>query len=366
MTKRDYYEILGIDKNADKKDIKKAYRKLALKYHPDKNPTKDAEEKFKEISEAYAVLYDNEKRMMYDQYGHSGIDQQFSQEDIFRGTDFSDIFRGMGFDFGMGGGFEDIFERFFGRRTGFNRKSARQRGADLQYNMKIDLQDAYKGYKTEIKIPRTEKCDECNGTGAYTVNAIKTCPQCGGTGQVRNSRRTAFGMFTQVTVCNRCQGEGKIIEKPCKKCRGRGRIQVSRNIEIKIPAGIDDGSQLRLPGEGEAGQGANGDLYISIQVRSNKDFERRGPNLFTLKKINLVDAALGTKIEVDTIDEKTGTLKIPEGTQNGTVFKIRGKGMPYLHGRGYGDLFVTVQITTPQNLTKKAKKLLEELRDEIR
>jgi len=366
MTKRDYYEILGIDKNADKKEIKKAYRKLALKYHPDKNPSKDAEEKFKEISEAYAVLYDDDKRGMYDQYGHSGIDQQFSQEDIFRGADFSDIFRGMGFDFGMGGGFEDIFERFFGRRTGFNSRSARRRGADLQYNMEINLEDAYVGYETEIKIPRTEKCDECNGTGAATASSVKTCPQCGGSGQVRNTRRTAFGMFTQVTVCNRCQGEGKIIEKPCKKCRGKGRIQVSRNIEIKIPAGVDDGSQLRLAGAGEAGQGANGDLYISIHVKPHHDFERRGANLYTLKKINLPDAALGTKIEVNTIDEKTGTLKIPEGTQNGTTFKIRGKGMPYLHGRGYGDLFVTVEITTPKNITRKAKKLLEELKYELK
>ena len=364
MTKKDYYEILGIEKNASKADIKKAYRKLALKYHPDKNPNKDAAEKFKEISEAYAVLYDDEKRQLYDSYGHSGIDQQYSQEDIFRGADFGDIFSNMGFDFNI----NDIFARFFGQGMGgFNQRGyTNQRGSDLRYDMEINLEQAYKGVETTIRVPRTETCDDCNGSGAKSGTNKKTCPQCKGTGQLRQTRRTGFGMFTQVTICNRCQGQGTIIETPCPECRGRGLVQKTRNIELKIPSGVDDGSQLRLAGEGEASTGGIGDLYIVIHVKKHQHFKRRDNDLFTIENINFADAALGTRINVETLSGKQETLRIPEGTQNGEIFKIKNAGMPSLQRRNTGDLYVEIHMQTPKNLSRNAKRLLEELRDELK
>ena len=366
MTKRDYYEILGVEKNASKAEIKKAYRKLALKYHPDKNPDKSAEEKFKEISESYAVLYDDEKRKLYDQFGHAGIDQRYSSEDIFRGADFSDIFRGMGFDINFGFGFDDIFERFFGHRMGFERRSARRRGADLRYDIEISLEDAYKGLETTIRVPRSETCENCNGSGAEPGTSPKKCPQCQGTGQMRNSRRTAFGMFTQVTACIKCRGQGTFIEKPCSECKGRGFVQKTRNIELKIPKGVDDGSQLRLAGEGEAGIGGTGDLYIVIHVKRHPKFNRRGNDLHTIKELLFTEAAIGTKIDVGTIDGQTEKLKIPEGTQNGDIIRVRGKGMPGLRGRGQGDLFVEISLKTPKKLSRKARKLIDQLNDELK
>jgi molecular chaperone DnaJ len=362
MTKKDYYEILGIEKNASKADIKKAYRKLALKYHPDKNPDKDAGEKFKEISEAYAVLYDDEKRKLYDMYGHSGIDQQYSQEDIFRNADFGDIFSG--FDFNI----NDIFERFFGQGMGgFNQRGyANRRGADLRYDIEISLEQAYGGVETTIRVPRTETCDNCNGSGAKPGTSKKTCPQCKGTGQLRQTRRTAFGMFTQVGVCNRCQGQGTTIETPCSECRGRGLVQKTRSIELKIPSGVDDGSQLRLAGEGEASAGGIGDLYIVIHLKKHQRFKRRDLDLYTIENINFVDAALGTKINVETLKGTQETLKIPEGTQNGEIFKIKNAGMSSLQRRNTGDLYVEIHIQTPKNLSRNAKKLLEELKDELK
>jgi molecular chaperone DnaJ len=364
MTKKDYYEILGINKNASKVDIKKAYRQLALKYHPDKNPSKDAGEKFKEISEAYAVLYDDEKRKLYDMYGHSGIDQQYSQEDIFRNADFGDIFSGMGFDFNI----NDVFEKFFGQgRGGFNQRGYTNiRGADLRYDIEISLEQAYKGVETTIRVPRTETCDNCNGSGAKPGTNKKTCSQCKGNGQLRQTRRTAFGMFTQVSTCNRCQGQGTIIETPCPECRGRGLVQKTRSIELKIPLGVDDGSQLRLAGEGEAATGDTGDLYIVIHVKKHHRFKRRDLDLYTIENINFVDAALGTKINVETLSGEQETLKIPEGTQNGEIFKIKNAGMPSLQGRNTGDLYVEMHIQTPKNLSRNAKKLLEELKDELK
>ena len=360
MTKRDYYEILGVNRNASKAEIKKAYRKLALKYHPDKNPAKDAEEKFKEISEAYAVLYDDEKRKRYDQFGHAGIDQQYSYEDIFRGTDFSDIFRDFGF------GFDDIFERFFGQRMGFDRRSSHTyRGSDLRYDIEIDLEDAYNGVETTIQVPRTEICETCSGTGAKPGKSPRKCPQCNGTGQIRSSRRTAFGMFTQITACNRCGGKGTIIDDPCPKCRGTGMVQKTRDIELKIPKGIDDGSQLRLAGEGEAGSGGAGDLYVVIHIRQHPRFQRRGNDLYTIKKVSFPEVALGSKVEIKTLEGNIETIRIPEGTQNGDIIKISKQGMPSLHGRGYGDLYVEIQIETPKKLNRRAKSLLEELRKEL-
>ena len=365
MTKRDYYDILGVQKDASKSEIKKAYRKLALKFHPDKNPDKDAEEKFKEISEAYAVLNDDEKRGLYDQYGHAGIDQKYSYEDIFRGADFSDIFRGMDFDFGFG--INDIFERFFGGRSGFNRRSSmKSRGSDLRYDIEISLEDAFNGLESNIRVPRNETCDNCKGSGASPGTKPKTCSNCNGSGQMRQSRRTAFGMFTQITTCSHCNGSGEIIDKPCSECRGSGIVQKTRKIELKIPKGIDNGSQLRLAGEGEAGPGGKGDLYIVIHVKKNTRYNRRRDDLHTVKDILFTEAAAGTKIDIENIDGSISKLKIPEGTQNGDIFKIKGKGMPALHGRGQGDLYVEIRLRNPQKLSRKAKKLLEDLNWELK
>jgi molecular chaperone DnaJ len=357
MTKRDYYEILGVSKDSDKKEIKGAYRKLALKYHPDKNPNKEAAEKFKEISEAYAVLSDDEKRQMYDQYGHAGIDQQFSTEDIFRGANFGDIFRGMGFNF------EDIFSQFFGG-GGFTRRDRRYRGADLRYDMELTLEEAYQGVKKEIQFPRTQTCETCNGSGAKPGSQPKICPVCGGTGQMKQSRRTAFGIFTQVTTCNKCYGQGKIIEHKCPSCRGSGLMQTRKTIKVSVPAGIDNGSQLRLQGEGESGPGGTGDLYVVVHIRPHHRFHRRNSDLYMVENISFLDAALGVKIDIETLGGEVDTLKIPEGTQYGDIFKLKKKGMPSIRGNGYGDLFVEIHVKTPQKLSRKAKKLLEELRHE--
>ncbi len=357
MTKRDYYEILGVNKESDKKEIKGAYRKLALKYHPDKNPSKDAAEKFKEISEAYAVLSDDEKRQMYDQYGHAGIDQQFSKEDIFRGANFSDIFRGMGFDF------EDIFSQFFGG-GGFSRRDRRYRGADLRYDIEIPLEDAFHGVKKEIEFPRTQTCDTCNGSGAKPGTQPKTCSVCQGTGQMKQSRRTAFGVITQVGTCSKCYGQGRFIEHKCPRCGGSGLIQIRKTIEVSIPAGIDNGSQLRLQGEGESGPGGTGDLYIVTHITPHSRFHRRDSDLYMIKDITFPEAALGTNIDIETLSGEIDTLKIPEGTQYGDIFKLKKKGMPSIRGHGYGDLFVEIHVKTPQKLSRYAKKLLEELRKE--
>jgi len=358
MTKRDYYDILGVDKTIDKKDLKKVYRKLALKYHPDKNPSKEAEEKFKEISEAYAVLSDDEKRQMYDQYGHAGIDQQFSSEDIFRGADFGDIFRGMGFNF------EDIFSQFFGG-SGYRQQSRRYRGADLRVDIQISLEDAYTGTKKEIKLPRTERCDVCGGTGAKKGTKPVTCPQCKGAGQVKHTRRTAFGMFTQVAPCNSCQGQGSIIKEKCEHCRGRGTVQVTRTLSISIPAGVHDGSQLRLQGEGESGPGGTGDLYVIIHEMPHKRFKRNGNDLYTTLPISFPDAILGTKVSVETINGETGELKIPDGTQYGDTFRLKKYGMPSVNSSKRGDLYVKILIQTPKNLNRKAKKIVQELKGNL-
>ena len=363
MAKKDYYEILGIDHSASKEEIKKVYRKLALQYHPDKNKDKSAEEKFKEISEAYAVLYDDEKRKMYDQHGHAGIDQRYTSEDIFRGADFGDIFRNMGVNFGFD--FDDIFEQFFGhRRTGPTQRTQPLRGADLRSDIEIRLEDAYHGLKTEISVPRTEQCDTCKGSGAKPGTSPKRCPQCNGNGQLQQTQRTAFGVFTQVSTCPRCRGNGTTIEEPCPTCKGRGTVQHTRTIELSIPKGVDEGSQLRLTGEGEASRRSPGDLYIVIHIKDHPRFERRNKDIYTRKQIMYPDAALGTNIDIETLDGFE-TLKIPEGTQNGSLFKLRGKGMPDLRSRGYGDLYVEILVKTPQHLSRKARELLEELKKEI-
>lgn len=361
MEKKDYYDVLGLDHSATKEDIKKTYRKLALKYHPDKNKEKGSEEKFKEISEAYAVLYDDEKRKMYDQYGHAGIDQQYTTEDIFRTTDFGDIFRGMGFDL------NDIFEQFFGGRTGFTQGRPRhQRGNDIRYDIEISLEDAYRGVETELEVPRTELCDTCRGSGARPGSSPKRCSTCGGSGQMQVSRRTAFGMFTQISECSKCHGQGTFIEDPCPSCRGRGSLQKTRKIEVRLPKGIDEGSHLRLAGQGEHPKGAtqSGDLYVVIHMKPHPVFERRGADLYRKLSISFPQASLGATLLVETFHGRE-KLKIPEGTENGTLIKLKGNGMPRIQGSGYGDLYVLVEVTTPKKLSRRARLLLEELQREL-
>jgi len=344
MAKRDYYEILGVTRTATDVEIKKAYRALAVQHHPDKNPgDPHAEEKFKECAEAYAVLSDEQKRAAYDRFGHQGVGagaagfgQGFSNiEDIF------DIF-----------GFGDMF----GQRN--SRRSTVQRGADLRYDLEISLEDAAGGKEEKLRIPRLETCDECSGKGTEKGTHPETCISCGGSGQVRFQQ----GFFSVQRTCSNCGGKGQIIKTPCKKCRGAGRIEKEKTLEIKIPAGVETGSRLRVNGEGEAGVngGPAGDLYVVLHVAEHESFERQGENLYSAVPVSFAQAALGAEIEVRTLDG-TENLKIPAGTQTGTVFRVKSQGMPRLGGRGLGDLFVAVTLVTPKTLTKEQRKLLEQL-----
>lgn len=359
--KRDYYEILGVSKDATQKDIKKAYRKLALKYHPDRNDSPDAEEKFKEISEAYAVLSDPEKRRRYDSYGHAGIEENYTYEDIFRNVDFSDIFSDSGFDFGFGG-FSDIFEAFFG---GAGRRGPR-RGRDLRYDLTVSLEEAYKGTEKEIRIPRVENCDECGGTGAVSNDSIETCSSCNGTGQIKNVSKSGFGQFVRVVPCAKCGGKGKIIKDPCRKCSGKGRINVYRNIKVKIPSGIESGHRLRLRGQGE--QGGNGappgDLYVFVNVKQDKNITRSGSDLYIKKWISYPKAVFGGKTNINLFGEDI-ELKIPKSTPSGATLVLENKGMPRLNGYGRGNLNVTIHIDVPKKVRGKTKKIIKELEKQI-
>ncbi|HEC77481.1 MAG TPA: molecular chaperone DnaJ [Thermoplasmatales archaeon] len=357
--KRDYYEVLGVSRNATKEEIKRAYRRLALKYHPDKSSDPNAEEKFKEISEAYAVLSDDEKRRQYDMFGHAGIESEYSYEDIFRTADFSDIFHDIGFDFG----FDEIFKKFFGGfERGFEKK---RRGRDLLYSISINLEDAYFGAEKEIEIERNEICPACNGTGVSDRSKIVSCPACNGTGEIRRTERTPFGHFTQITICNDCRGEGKIIKNPCRICRGSGFKRVKRKIRVKIPKGIEDGMHLRLEGEGDAGEKGMkpGDLYIEVNIKENEKFMREGDDLIIIKKISYPEAVLGNEIEIETFEGKE-KINIPPGTQSGEIFKIKGKGMPSL-SKKRGDLIVKIEIDVPKKLSPHERKLIEELAEEM-
>jgi len=361
--KRDYYEILDVDRNATKEEIKRAYRRLALKYHPDKNPSPDAEEKFKEISEAYAVLSDDEKRRQYDMFGHAGIGERYSYEDIFRGVDFDEIFRDLGFDIGFG--FEDIFEKFFGKRFDFSREKRGWRGSDLRYDVEISLEDAFRGCRREIKVPRSEICDNCKGSGLKPGKQPVRCPRCGGSGQIRHTRRTGFGVFTSITTCDYCKGKGMIIRDPCPVCKGKGVVTRTRLIEVDIPAGVDEGSQLRLAGGGEAGPGGKGDLYVVIHVRSDGRFKRDGDDLFYELEIPYPTAVLGGEIKFENIDGEIEKLRIPSGTQSDMVLTLKNKGMTRLHRRGRGDLHVVIKINVPRRVNRRVRKLIEELRKEL-
>lgn len=347
MSKRDYYEVLGVGREASEADIKKAYRKLARKYHPDVNPdNKEAEAKFKEAAEAYEVLSDPQKRAGYDQFGHAGANGQG-----FGG------FGGGGFEGGDFGGIGDIFEMFFG--GGGARRRGPVKGADLKYNLDITFEEAAFGLEKDIEVPRQEKCDTCKGSGAAPGTSAKTCQHCGGTGQVQYTQNTPFGRFVQSRACEICRGEGKLIEDPCPKCRGRGTVRVTRKIHIKIPAGVDSGSRLRVTGEGEPGEkgGPSGDLYVYLRVKPHKIFKREGNDVIVEIPISFPQAALGDEIEVPTLDGKV-QLKVPEGTQSGTYFRIKGKGIPDLHGYGRGDQHVRLVIVTPKKLTEEQKEML--------
>ncbi|WP_129598510.1 molecular chaperone DnaJ [Methanohalophilus profundi] len=358
-TKRDYYEILGVSKDASASEIKKAYRKLAMKHHPDKNEESDAEEKFKEISEAYAVLSDEGKRAQYDRFGHSGIDDQYSEEDIFRSADF--------------GGFEDILEHIFGGGFGgfgggfggFGGSGRTQqgprRGSDLRYDMDITLKQAAFGDKVNIDVPRAHKCDTCGGTGAKPGTEPVNCSNCGGSGQVTHARRTPLGNFMTATTCDKCHGRGQIIESPCETCKGTGKVRKTKTIEVTIPKGVETGLRLKMSGEGEAGSpGAPpGDLYIVLHVKPHEHFERMGDDIVCEIPISFAQAALGDSIQVPTLygDVK---MNIKPGTQTHSVLRLKGKGMPHLHGHGQGDQLVKVIVQTPTKLNEEQKKLLKE------
>ena len=369
-TKRDYYEVLGVGKEADQKEIKSAYRKLALKYHPDRSEESDAEEKFKEISEAYAVLSDADKRRQYDQFGHAGIDSRYSQEDIFRGVDFEDLLRGFGFGGGAGGfgSGGSIFDLFFGGGGRGGRRGP-ARGRDLRFDLDMTLEQVASGLDTSIEVPRMEACPTCSGTGAKPGTSPQTCDQCKGAGQVTRVQKTPFGQMMTSSTCPKCGGRGQIVSDPCAECRGSGRVRKTRKINVKIPAGVETGQHLRLGGQGEASPdpgGEPGDLYVFVNVRPHSVFRREDDDLLYETPLTITQAALGTDLEVPTLDGKRAKMKIPAGTQSGSVFRLKGKGIPRLHGfGGTGDMHVRVNVRTPTSLSGRQRELLEELAAEF-
>ena len=349
MSKRDYYEVLGVARNATEVEVKSAYRKLALKFHPDRNPgDKVAEDKFKEAAEAYSVLADTDKRHMYDRFGHAGLGGAATggfDPSVFTG--FEDILGGLGDIFGIG----DVF-------GGGRRRGGPQRGADLRYDLEVSFEESARGAETSIQIPRQENCETCHGTGAAPGSKPTTCPQCHGRGQLRYQQ----GFFTVARTCGQCRGTGQIISNPCSTCRGAGRVQKEKKLTVRIPAGIATGQRLRLSGEGEAGPGGgpSGDLYVVIHVQEHPFFQRDGNDLYCEIPLNFTTLALGGDITIPTLDGDA-PFTIPEATQTGTMFRIRGQGMPDVSGRGKGDLLVTVKVITPQKLSREQRKLLEQL-----
>ena len=351
MAKRDYYDVLGVNKSATPDQIKSAYRKLAVKHHPDKNKgDKAAEEKFKEASEAYHVLSNAERKQSYDNFGHAAFENGGGGRGGFGNFDFSSSF-------------SDIFEDFFGEGFGGGRRSRRSnnRGSDLRYDLSITLEEAYTGKKQDIKFSTSEKCDTCKGSGSKPGHDAGSCSMCGGNGQVRSNQ----GFFTVQQTCPQCSGSGEEITNPCTSCSGQGKQQASKRLSVSIPKGVDDGTRIRLAGKGEAGSRAagSGDLYLFINVYSHDLFKRSDENLFFECPISIADAALGTSIEIPTIDGGKAKIKIPSGTQSGKQFRLKGKGMPHMRGSGIGDLYVQVNTEVPVSLNREQKELLEKFRD---
>ncbi len=354
MSKRDYYEVLGVPRDADDGVIKSAYRKLARQYHPDVNKGPDAEEQFKEVNEAYEVLSNTDKRQVYDRYGHEAAQSGFGQG-------------GAGAGFGGFGGFGDIFEEFFGGFAG-NRTAQRgpSRGNDLKYDLEMTFQEAVFGVDKEIEIPRQEQCPQCQGSGAEPGTSPIRCPQCNGTGEVRRTQQTILGQFVSVTTCPRCNGEREIVTSPCKMCHGQKHVRVTRKLSVSIPAGVDDGMRIRLAGEGEPGDrgGPSGSLFVMLHVLSHPLFKRQENDIVLELPVNIVQAAVGAEVNVPTLEGAT-KLTIPGGTQHGAVFRLRGKGVPILKSSRRGDELVVIRLVVPEKLTDKQRKLLQELGESL-
>src|SRR5579884_3606384 len=347
-SKRDYYEVLGVSRGATDDEIKKAFRRLAKQYHPDANKEQDSGARFVEINEAYEVLSDPQKRAAYDRYGHAGVNNG----------------AGMGgfSDFGSFSTINDLFETFFAGATGTQRRAGSQRGADIRYELTITFEEAVFGCQKEIELPRWETCSNCRGSGAQPGTSTSRCPACQGSGEIRRVQQSIFGQFVNVTMCERCRGEGRIITTPCEKCRGQGRVRNIRRVIVNIPAGVDDGINVRVTGEGEvsARGGTPGNLYVILTVKPHPFFKRQGNDIIYELPISFTQAALGDEVEVPTVDGKSATLKIPPGTQSGRSFRLKGMGVPVVHSSARGDEHVIVKVVTPTNLSAEQKRLLEE------
>jgi molecular chaperone DnaJ len=347
--KRDYYDVLGVTRSASEEDVKKAFRRLARQYHPDVNKEKGAEERFKEINEAYEVLGDAQKRQAYDRFGHAGVSGAGVGSSPFEGFGFSN--------------FSDIFEQIFANAAGAGtaRRAGPQRGADLRYELTISFEEAVRGCQKEIEIPRWESCPTCRGSGAQPGTNTARCTACQGTGEIRRVQQSIFGQFVNVMVCDRCRGEGRVITTPCERCSGQGRIRNVRRVTVNIPAGVDDGITVRVPGEGEAPPrgGTPGNLFVALSVKPHEYFKRQGTDILYDLPISYVDAAMGAELEVPTLDGKEA-VKVPSGTQSGRTFRLKGKGVPVIHSQQKGDELVTVKVVTPQSLTPRQRELLRE------
>jgi molecular chaperone DnaJ len=348
--KRDYYEVLGVSRNATDDEIKKSFRRLAKQYHPDANKEQGAETRFIEINEAYEILSDQQKRSAYDRYGHAGVGAGAGAG-------------AQGFDFGGFNNLNDIFETFFsGSSGGTQRRSGPQRGADLRYELTISFEEAIFGCQKEIELPRWETCATCRGNGAQPGTSTQRCPACQGSGEIRRVQQSIFGQFVNVTMCERCRGEGRIITTPCEKCRGQGRVRNNRRVVVNIPAGVDDGINVRVTGEGEvsARGGTPGNLYVVLTVKAHEFFKRQGNDIIYELPISFTQATLGDEVDVPIVDGKTTTLKIPAGTQSSRSFRLKGMGVPVVHSSARGDQHVIVKVVTPTNITPEQRHLLEE------
>lgn len=346
--KRDYYEVLGVERGASEDEVRKAFRRLARQFHPDVNRNPDAELQFKEVNEAYEVLSDAQKRALYDQYGHAGPGGQFGQG---------------GFEgFETFGGFGDLFETFFGGSGATRGRRGPERGADLRYDLTLTFEEAVFGCEKEIQVPRWETCPTCRGNRSQPGTQPTKCPACDGKGELRRSQQSIFGQFVNVVACDRCKGEGRLITSPCAECHGQGRVKSERKLAVKVPAGVDNGQQMRLSGEGEAGMrnGQRGNLYVVMQVQPHEFFERQGSDVVYQLPLNFAQVALGAEVDVPTVDGPT-QLKIPAGTQNGRVFRLRGKGIPRLQGEGRGDQLVVAAVVTPTDLAHEERELYQRL-----